>query len=1030
MAETENITLFDGSRVRIPAGLSDGEVTNLLARSFPDKMIEQGIGYDIEREYNIRSGVGDFSARFGNALASGNPEEIKAEFDDRFGRGNWGLSDFNGKPFVTPDGLRAVGIEPEDNRKVMLDGTTTDVYDLVDIIPEAVVGLGAVAAELIPIPGTSIAGAAVTRGLLSHLTGRGLVARSARAGFGEAAANVGLEGVQKIRGTQRESLGEVLQEAGTEGLVVGLGSIVLGAPFSAVGGVANRVRAASKDMAPGTQGVRPPQVEEMIAAKNRIAAIPGMGGDDAMLLSLRTLVGDEGLISGNILTKIEGVGTKQLGDAFAKRTMDFMTKYRSTVLESKRLGDDELTTLAKLKSNLSKGEKEFGVKIMKELENFNSSKLGKVGKAGEALRGFKDLAQQKLLRQYRKSMKEFEKPEFYGQFKNMNRALDSDQLASFLSNVANKSGLGVNNTLNILSRVGSREGVSLGNRLGSRVKIADDGSVTGVPIKKKQQELKDAGKKYKTPYTGSEITVQDLFDADKAIRKQAYASRSDVQTARNNLETSSAVQEALVDYAPAGFKKNLKSVNKKYSTFAEIYRGKNGLFEQVARKETDSPRTYLESFTKGKEGAELDTLLQKLDKAFGKDAFGGTIGLETRQQILGALGVNYIREGKSGVLSAMRRSSAEGATEAGNALKAINSIEDTISKRLTGAKSKKVMKELFNLQSIKEYKSILNRIHRGGPESSAKAATELSTVLSFKEAADFVKSTGEIGSNLKSADLDAAVAGLKRLEAVDKKSGDFYRDLMFSENWGRVVSAMTKETAPQKNYAIKAWADDWIDARTGVNGVENMKELFGKEIYEGMDDLALNIRGALNIDPNAGALSVAEQPVSLMRRLMRGDFTGALKPLSFIYGSKQFAPGTPVWNRINKGLESGKSSSELLKSEASTARKAAGSVTKISNSILAGRNGLFAASVSSYMNEADQVYPLENEVPIVASQKIEEEVPAVQEQQVRTAIPSDTGLEAIQKIASMIQTSNTPVSNITGTGTSGIDQGAEIAGAL
>ena len=82
------------------------------------------------------------------------------------------------------------------------------------------------------------------------------------------------------------------------------------------------------------------------------------------------------------------------------------------------------------------------------------------------------------------------------------------------------------------------------------------------------------------------------------------------------------------------------------------------------------------------------------------------------------------------------------------------------------------------------------------------------------------------------------------------------------------------------------------------------------------------------------------------------------------------------------------------------------------------------------MNEADQVYPLENEVPIVASQKIEEEVPAVQEQQVRTAIPSDTGLEAIQKIASMIQTSNTPVSNITGTGTSGIDQGAEIAGAL
>ena len=73
------------------------------------------------------------------------------------------------------------------------------------------------AAELLPVPGTGIAGATAARGLLSAISGRGLVARSARAGFGDAVANVGLEGVQKLRGTQRESLGEVLQDAGTEG---------------------------------------------------------------------------------------------------------------------------------------------------------------------------------------------------------------------------------------------------------------------------------------------------------------------------------------------------------------------------------------------------------------------------------------------------------------------------------------------------------------------------------------------------------------------------------------------------------------------------------------------------------------------------------------------------------------------------------------------------------------------------------------------------------------------------------------------
>jgi hypothetical protein len=1024
MAETENITLFDGTRVKIPTGLSDGEITNLVARSFPDKMTELGISHDIEREYDIRSGVGDFSARFGNALAGGNPEEVKAEFDNIFGQGNWGFTDFSGEPYVTPAGLRAVGIEPKDDRKVLLDGTSSTVYDLVDIIPEAVVGAGAVAAELIPIPGTSVAGATATRGLLSFLTSRGLVARSARAGMGDAAANVGLEGVQKIRGTQRESLGEVLQEAGTEGLVVGLGSIVLGAPYRAVGGVANRVRSASKDMTPDTQGVHPPLITEMIAAKNRIAEHPEIGEEGALLLSLRTLIGDQGLVAGNILTKIEGVGAKQMGDSFAKRTMDFMNKYRSVVLESKRLKDDDLTTLAKLRSTLSKSEQRFAARIIKELEGFNNSKLGKIGIAGETLRGFKDLAQQKLLRQYRRSMKEFDKPEFYGQFKNMTRVLSSDELASFIRRVADESGLGIDNTLNILTRAG---GSATGGRIRSRVKISDDGSISGVQLNKKQQALKDAGKDHKTPHTGSDLTVQDMFDLDKAVRKQAYSRRADVQTARSNLETSSAVQEALVDYAPTGFKQELKRVNKIYSNFAKIYRGKEGLFQQITKKGTDDPQTYLEGFVKGSDGAELVTLLQKLDNAFGENALGGSIGLETKQQILGALGVNYIREGKQGVLSAMGRSAVEGAEEAGRALKAINSIEDTISKRLGSVKAKEVMKELFGLQSVKEYKSLLNRIHKGGPESSAKAAAELGTVLSFKEADDFIKRMGEIGSDLKNSDLDAAVAGLKRLEAIDKRSGVFYRDLMFSENWGRVVSAMTKDSAAEKNLAIKAWADDWIDARTGVNGVENMKELFGKEVYQAMDDLALNIRGALNIDPNSGALSVAEQPVSLLRRLMRGDFTGALKPLSFIYGSKQFGPGSPVWSRMSRRLEAGQSPNDILKSESVKGRAAANSVTKAVNGALTGRNGLFAASVSSYMNEADQVYPTEDEAPVVAPQKIEEETTAVQEQQVENTIPTDTGLAAIQKIANMIQNSNVPVSNVAGTGVSNIELGASMA---
>ena len=452
MAET--ITLWDGTPVNVPEGLTDGEITNYLARIMPNKMIERGIAVDIEREFDLQSGVGDFGARFGNALASGNPDEIKAEFDGIFGKGNWGIADFSGQPFVTPDGLRAVGIEPKDDRKVMLDGTNTTVYDLVDIIPEAVVGAGALAAEIaLPFaPGTSAVGGTVARGLLSSITGRGLIARSARVGFGDAVANVGLEGVQKLRGTQRESLGEVLQDAGTEGLIVGLGSIVLGAPFAAAGSVGNRIKAASKDMAPETQGVRPLQIDEMLDAQNRNIerftqkymtedrlsreAAEQAARQDAMLLSLRTLVGEEGTVAGNILTKIEGLGTKQLGDSFAKRTMAFMNKFRSVALESKRLGDLDATTVAKLKANLSKSDLEFADKIMKQLTDFNKTPLGVTSAAASTLRGFKELAEDKLLAQYRRSMKAFEGEDFYGQFRNMGGEISPQRLANFLTRVS------------------------------------------------------------------------------------------------------------------------------------------------------------------------------------------------------------------------------------------------------------------------------------------------------------------------------------------------------------------------------------------------------------------------------------------------------------------------------------------------------------------------------------------------------------------------------------------------------------------
>ena len=158
----ETVTLDDGSIVKVPGmnNMSDGEITNALIKALPGKMAGLGFLPNLEREYNIRDGVPDLNLRFSEALTAGNPKEIKAVFDDQVGPGNWGIDPTTRKPFVTPQGLKNLGIEPKDDRKVFLDGTSTDIYDLTaDATREIAIGASAVAAELaIPIPGSFLLG--------------------------------------------------------------------------------------------------------------------------------------------------------------------------------------------------------------------------------------------------------------------------------------------------------------------------------------------------------------------------------------------------------------------------------------------------------------------------------------------------------------------------------------------------------------------------------------------------------------------------------------------------------------------------------------------------------------------------------------------------------------------------------------------------------------------------------------------------------------------------------------------------------
>ena len=995
------VTLGDGTRVKVPNldNLTDGEVTNLLVKALPNKMASLGYGPDIEREYNITDGVPDLNLRFQEALTNGNPKEVKAVFDDQVGKGNWGIESSTQKPYVTAEGLRRLGIEPKDDRKVFLDGTSTDLYDLsADATREISIGASALAAELsLPfVPGSFLLG---------------LTARSAAAGAGGSVASLGLEGIQELQGYNRESAVEVLKDAGAEGALIGAATFVLGAPFSAYGSIANRVKSAAKEVNPGEVPVKNTTVQKMIEAEQRVS--PRVGKEDAMLLSVRTLVNEDGAIVGNLLSKMEGIGAKQAGDQFAARAANIVNKYRNTYLASIRAGDDEIVTLQKLKASLSKSEQDMLKKTVSSIKKFDETTFGKVGEAGATILNFKDFAQKRLRQQYDAGQKVFEGPKYYGQFSSMGgRDVTNKELSDLLNKIADDTGILIDDVVNAFG-----PGNPLHSRITSRVEIKGGEAYPKVVKKKKSTKIFPIGQKLRAgppdkaidTGRGTRITAGDLLEADRRMRQVSYKTQ-DRKKAYENLEMSKSLQNAMdeSDFVPAGFKDRLKKVNQKYSQFVNVYRDKDGLFEQIAKRKTDDANDYIQGFITGGHGREFQTLINKLDEAFGPNRIGGELGLETKKEILSAIGMNFIRQNKGEIVGSLTP-----VKDARTALKKINDIENTILGKMGGGvRAKQTLNQIFKGNVLGQYKKLLNDVANGRPAQVEKALAELGMTMSFREAGQFVKSVNDIAMNLSKSDLNAFATQLRALEELSPDSAKFVRDMLFTDNYSRLFKAVEAQDPKAKLLGIKQWADDWSAAT--LNNAENMKYIFGKELFEGVDDFALNMKGALNIDPVAGALSVAENNVSIARNFINLSIGAIRKPLAFIFFTRRFAPGTSLHTKVVQGLQSGKTAGEITKEQSGAVLKMAGKAQNYAEGVVNARDGLVAASIASYLDEANQSYPTEDEIPAVMPQKIQMQQEAPQPQ---PQLQQQDGIAAIQQIAKML----------TGLGESGISEGASMA---
>lgn len=1032
-------TLLDGSEVRLPDGLSEQEANNIIAKAMPGKAALFGISPDIEREYDVMSGVSDFKARFDAAL-SGSPEELKNALNQRFGKDGWGISDW-GQPYATPIGLRRIGQEPKDDRKVLLDGIGNNLYDVVDIIPEIATGVAATAAELlIPVPGTAALGAGAVRGFLSGFGTRQLAARSIYAGGGDFAANMGLEGVQTLQGNQRESLGEILSRAGTQGAVVAGASFALGLPLAAIGPLAGKITdVASKNInnAVANRGVAVTAESAIAARAEAAAALKATGKytdgeiDQILpLISLKHQLGDTGTLATKFTTVLEGMGAKQLGDQIPAKALTALERLDELWRSGEARGLAPYQIAEEIHNILSKNELNIIKKTQENIETFYN-KYGLKTAVERDRAELVDLLSANVDKQLKYGMKQFDTESLYKspelQMNNLaSLKVDNNLVADAVNNIAKQLSVGAENVLDYMSKTSG----ALSGKLNRAIEIKE-----GVAVAKTGKETveefgdfggfaEDAAKfmgqkagKVKEDIAG--VNARDIYEIDQEFRNRVINGALGRKEIRQGLAASEELVGILDKVVDPQFSTKLREVNKLYKQFITPFnRGLRKFEDSTAQGVED----YVKDLVQGRKGDTFTNLVSDLEKILSgiPEAGGKAAGTLSADEFLGEVAVQYMRRHRD-LFGLSNKNMAEMPIETlrANAKKALNQINQLRNTEST-ANFKKAFDRLFKNDAFEDYRKALSQLSAGNP----KGLDKLRTQLSFEEAAQFVDRMSNLGNNLSAdgAKLAEAVSTVRGLKSLDPKAAEYFNLMLYSQLFDRVLRIGGAEPGA-RNSAIKAWADDIVKANN--MNQQGLKELLG-EYYQPIVNMGNMMQGALNIDPTAGAISAAGQPFSFFHRLLNGAFGAATKPVMFMYTMKQFAPGGASWRIINSYINKGAPPEVIEKVAKPTLDAAAKKAERAAALSLAGRDGLFAASISAYLQEADMRLPPEN-TPIPQVVKRSPEEAMRERQQAANAQTQEAQIAMQQQLGASIMQMMKAAQSIPGTGTGGLAQGAKIA---
>ncbi len=1038
-------TLYDGTQVELPDDMTDGQALNVIAKAFPAKAARIGVSPDIEREYDLTSGVKNTSARFSQALAQGNTKEIKAAADADYGAGNWEITPW-GQLAVKPEGLRKMGIEPKDDRKVVADEIGFSKYDLVDLAPEIAIGTASVVGEVLGpqifIPGSGVAAGAAARGLLGAFGTRRLAAQAAGAGAGDIAGNYGVEAVQSLRGEQYETPAEIWSRAGSQGAIVAGLTFGLGLPLNALGSATNKVADISRArLAEGNSnnGVSVTAQDAIDARERLTQTLKDAGYSDADIedivpvLTIKHMLGDQGTFTGKFATVLEGIGSKQLGDKIPAQAVEFLGKIDNIVRAGEAAGRSQIEIADLVKESLTKTEIAQAKKGLEGIVKLQDQ-LGPKMSAAKDVTQITDLIKGALERQMAYGIDQFKSSKLYGTPEAPNPKLNLENLsgvavknqdvAEMLNNTAKE--LGSNNAQDAIKLF---EGVdqALAAKLNSAVEIKDNVAVAkakGAALKDIPDEalgpnFRESAKAVLDDGAESlvEINANDLYQLNRKLSAKGSSKVSSAQERRNGFLASDEVLKTMDKYS-SGFSAELKRVNKEYRNFITPFKQS---MRNITETTAQTPKQYVDDLVSGRKPRLFSDIIEQLDQALeGTKAIGGRgADVASVDELLGEVSSQYMRfiKDQFDLNAAAALDVPTLRKNASDALKAIRTLE----KADNTPRFKKTINRLFDTPGMRDYKKALKELADGKPEGAAK----LGQVLSYKDAAKFVDNVSHVASNLSSSDLASAAAQFRNLKAVDPRAGEFYNELFYAEVYSKVLKFGGLQAA-QRNASIKNWADDIVSANNA--SPDALKELLGPKYYKPMIDMGNTIQGALNIDPSAGAINAAGLPIAPIRGAINGNLLATLKPLTLMYTLRGFGPGQPGWKRVQAAVSSGKSQEDINKLMAPYVGTTVKNARKAAGAALNGRTGLLAASVSAYMNEAETTLPEEGTpiVPRVVRQS-DEEIQRQQQQQTVSDYQDATLGKAMADVIRAIQGTSQEAINIPDAQAS-LSEGSRIAG--